>query len=294
MRVLTGALSVALAAFLVTGCGGGGGGGPTVSTPTTPTQTADTRAITARFQAIHGRSDTLLSTDFYWIGAGSRGNSGTFGGISGNCSGAVCTGVWPSQFPDIPVYLSDLSAADRYEIFGTLNGVTLTRGTSEERDATGSVSTREFGGWLEHNAFGLEHAYFYGATGTYTGGLIGAISIGDATGSRPVQGSAVWRGAMLGAEASRLDTVHGDATVTVDFATAETAVAFTNILNLARGTSLPSMRWSDLAIDSSGRFSARSGGTASLVGTFYGPNHEEVGGVFERNDIAGAFGARRQ
>ena len=29
------------------------------------------------------------------------------------------------------------------------------------------------------------------------------------------------------------------------------------------------------------------------MGQFYGPNAEEVGGVFYRNDINGAFGAKR-
>ena len=292
MRVLTRVLSVALAACLVGACGGGGGGGPTVSAD--PAPTGDTRTVTARFQSVHGRADTLLLTDFHWVGTGGPPPVGGFGTIHASCRGATCTGAMPSQLPDVPVYLSDLSAADEYEIFGTLNGVTLTRGTGEEKLETGSLSERDFGGWLDHNAFGVSHGYFYDATGAYVGALIGAYSIGDASGSRPVQGSATWRGAMLGAEQSRLDTVQGDARVTVDFATAEASVAFTNILNLVRGTSLPSMRWDSLAIDSGGRFSARSGRTASLVGTFYGPNHEEVGGVFERNDIAGAFGARRQ
>ena len=293
MRVLTGVLSVAVTACLVAACGGGGGGGPAVSAPT-----GDTRTVSARFQAIHGRSDALLATDFHWVEPDPPTYLRRFRGIYGSCRGAICTGVMPGQVPDVPVTLVDLAAYDRYEIFGTDNGVTLTRGTSEERDATGTVSSRSFGGWLDHNAFEVTHGYFYDATGAYFGGLIGAVSFGDASGSRPVQGSAVWDGAMVGAEAGQLDTVQGDARVSVDFATFEASVEFTNILNLARGTSLPSMRWSGLSIDSGGRFSAAAdppnSRAASLVGTFYGPNHEEVGGVFERNDIAGAFGARRQ
>ena len=37
------------------------------------------------------------------------------------------------------------------------------------------------------------------------------------------------------------------------------------------------------------------GGTFSgsgIEGRFYGPNHEEVAGVFERNRLVGAFGAK--
>ena len=57
----------------------------------------------------------------------------------------------------------------------------------------------------------------------------------------------------------------------------------------ARDLALPSMQWSGLAIGTDGRF-----GASDIRATFYGPNHEEVGGVFERNNIVGAFGAKRQ
>ena len=289
MRVLTGVLSVVLAACLVGACGSGGGGGPTVSAPT-----GDTRTVSARFQAIHGRSDALLTTDFHWIEPEPQTYRRRFAGIFGDCQGTVCTGVIPSHLPDLPFSLSDLEAHDEYRISDTLNGVTLSRGTSEEKDGTETLSARDFGGWLDHNAYGVLHVFRHGPSGEFVGGLTAAYSFGNSSGSRPIQGSGVWQGMMRGAEAGQLDTVQGDATVTVDFATVDVSVEFTNIFNLARGTSLPSMAWSGLALGADGRFSARSGRTASLVGTFYGPNHEEVGGVFERNDIAGAFGARRQ
>ena len=31
----------------------------------------------------------------------------------------------------------------------------------------------------------------------------------------------------------------------------------------------------------------------SIEARFYGPNHEEVGGIFERDEILGSFGATR-
>ena len=34
-------------------------------------------------------------------------------------------------------------------------------------------------------------------------------------------------------------------------------------------------------------------GDGSLSGSFYGPNHDEVGGTFERGGLIGAFGAER-
>ena len=254
MRVLTGVLSVALAACLVGACGGGGGSGPTVSTD--PAPTADTRAFTAQFQSLHGRSDALLTTDFHWVDPGPTPHSYPLGfrGIYGSCRGSVCTGVMPSHLPDIPVHLSDLEAADEYEIFGSRNGVTLTNGASEEIDETGAAYGFSLEGWLDHNVFGLSRVYFHSPTDGPLGSLDGAYSFGDSTGSAPVRGSAVWDGAMLGTEAGELYIVQGDARVRVEFATMAASVAFTNIFNRGKGTSLPSMRWSELTIDSGGRF----------------------------------------
>ena len=52
------------------------------------------------------------------------------------------------------------------------------------------------------------------------------------------------------------------------------------------------MTWENLAVRD-GRF---GGGfdDPTIEGRFYGPNHEEVGGIFQRNRIVGAFGAQRE
>ena len=50
----------------------------------------------------------------------------------------------------------------------------------------------------------------------------------------------------------------------------------------------PSIEWNGLPIDDSGVFSG-----TGIQGRFYGPNHEEVGGVFLRDMISGSFGASR-
>ena len=42
-----------------------------------------------------------------------------------------------------------------------------------------------------------------------------------------------------------------------------------------------------------GRFRTGSAGDA-IEGVFYGPEHQEAGGVFERGRVFGAFGATRQ
>ena len=94
---------------------------------------------------------------------------------------------------------------------------------------------------------------------------------------------------MTGLDMEFQNAVQGDAAVTVDFARNDAGVAFTNVKDLGTRSGLPSMEWSGLAIGADGKF-----GASDLRATFYGPNHAEVGGVFERNKIVGAFGAKRQ
>ena len=42
-----------------------------------------------------------------------------------------------------------------------------------------------------------------------------------------------------------------------------------------------------------GAFTHRDAPDDTISGRFFGPNEEEVGGVFERDGAAGAFGGRR-
>ena len=53
------------------------------------------------------------------------------------------------------------------------------------------------------------------------------------------------------------------------------------------------LTWDALPVTDGG-FAARASATDSIRGAFYGPAAEEVGGVFERNQLLGAFGAARQ
>ena len=48
------------------------------------------------------------------------------------------------------------------------------------------------------------------------------------------------------------------------------------------------MTWNDLPLNA-GEF-----GSDTIQGVFYGPNHEEVGGVFRRDGLLGAFGGTRE
>ena len=86
------------------------------------------------------------------------------------------------------------------------------------------------------------------------------------------------------------DLLEGDATLTIDdFAQPAVDVAFTNITNQSTNARFPSLSWDNVPL-SAGTFQA-----SGIVGHFYGPNHEEAGGIFNRDQVVtGAFGVKRQ
>jgi hypothetical protein len=143
---------------------------------------------------------------------------------------------------------------------------------------------------------------------------------GDASHSSPLTSpgdTATWSGVMSGVESSPSSGsgafLHGDSAVTVSGllggAEISVEVAFTNIVNDDTGAGIGDMVWRGLPPqgrefgtdgvlfnDGVGYFRDESfGATAqgSLYGRLYGPGHEEVGGLFHRDGISGAFAGRR-
>ena len=240
--------------------------------------------IAGRHENIKARADTLLATNFHILGSNALGN------ISTVCSGSTCY----TEDGQIILGETDFLSVE-YQPVMTRNGIEMvqSRETVIEDDGT-IIDAFGYGAWMAHNAFAADAALVEFASG---GGhaIVSGISFGNAAGSPPVGGSATWTGVMVGADVDTDSPVQGDASVIVDFAAIDLDVAFTNIFALDTGIGLDAMQWSELSIGDDGRF-----GSDSLHGTFYGPNHEEVGGVFQsnsglfqRNEIIGSFGARR-
>ena len=170
----------------------------------------------------------------------------------------------------------------------------------EER-SQGNRGYEAYGGWLEHSLFGTELALFTDEAGPSRGAsVVSSYSLGSSTGENPgaAEGSARWEGLMLGrdmrASVGRGQVIRGDADVTLDFGSSATTadVAFTDIVNIETGEAENDMAWRGMAVEDGG-FARRNAPDDTISGRFYGPGEEEVGGVFERNGIAGAFGGRR-
>ena len=219
--------------------------------------------------------------------------------IQSDCIGSTCTLDLLGESETIA--LSDLfegpDGEERPVAAETYRGVSLARwpGIYADDDLG---DFEGYAGWLEHNVFVAGHTTMQ-EEGIGEVSVPFSMSFGDATGSNPTSagGGATWSGVMAGSEfgaaASRVIEVRGDADLTIaDFADPRIGVAFTNIRDLATGAPRDDMTWSGIALTDGG-FAMGSDGN-SIQGSFYGPDHGEVGGVFERGLVFGAFGAKRQ
>ena len=132
--------------------------------------------------------------------------------------------------------------------------------------------------------------------GIAEGGI--AVSFGARSGANPALGG-VWRGSMTGVYGAQRLRVSGDAVIGIDdFTRPAVDISFGNFewpdmdvvpAGIRDGVGAE-MRWENLTL-AQGAFRS-SGEIGSIEGQFYG--QEEVGGVFERNGVVGAFGAARE
>ena len=93
----------------------------------------------------------------------------------------------------------------------------------------------------------------------------------------------------------------GDAALSYDFSSEGDGygpsldVAFGGIKNVDRGTAhtVESVLFENVEVGAEGTFSTGFVGSR-IQGAFNGPDHAEMAGIFEQQDIVGAFGAHRQ
>ena len=288
-------LSVGL---LLSACGGGGGSGPSLDVGGAPGDPPVTPGeVRKQFAEIGRMADRLDMTETrVWYAPPSASTT-----AYGECSSAVrCTAATdefsliftPENLSAIPRNAQIRGRSSRQgvsvvEYSGTSNAV-LEFG-SFNRPA--SVDYRTLGGWMGHHFFVI-NLWEFERVGWQ---LWNAASVGVESRSNPVSGSATWTGAMVGRLSGGPGVQHerpgalllGDSRLIFDFVTNELDVALTDI-RADDGTSYADLTWENLPT-MNGAFVGRG-----VSGRFYGPNHEEVGGLFSRDDLMGAFGASRQ
>ena len=165
----------------------------------------------------------------------------------------------------------------------------IVAGRRMEQDGT-SVRReyQNYSGWLEHSAFTVQ-LQKEGARNMEISGL-GAYSFGNASGTKPVA-DASWNGVMVGANAQG-QIIQGEmaASFALNMPNEIRVLTFERIVNLDTGAPIQRMLWSTIPLRTDGTFQSDNG---DIKGSFYGTNREEMGGIFDRDNIIGAFGARQ-
>jgi hypothetical protein len=69
----------------------------------------------------------------------------------------------------------------------------------------------------------------------------------------------------------------------------EADVLFSGIAVIGSGAARTDMEWRDMVVDE-GAFERYESPSERLRGRFYGPDQQQVGGIFERGTITGALG----
>ena len=196
-------------------------------------------------------------------------------------------------------------------------GISLASKAQTVVEGQRSAFHRALGAWMDHGFFLVETFTMQGDAGL---GHYQTTWFGDASHSGALASpgdTATWSGVMSGVEASPSSGpgafVHGDSAIVVSGlstgAEVSVDVAFTNIVNEGTGAGIGDMIWRGLPLqgrefgsdnvlfnDGAGYFRDGSFGAAaegSIYGRLYGPGHEEVGGLFHRDGIAGAFAGER-
>lgn len=287
------ALAVAAIGTL-TACGSGPDPLLSLTGSAEPVETvADQRS---RAVEIAARSDTLVTSTLY-----GETDSALLPSVivaPSVCSGTRCTATEPSTGLSLTLSLGSFvrnlePTLDAHEAVLTKNGITLTDG----RGGRYGPDYRQYGGWMDHAGFyviaGAElQGEVLGETITAT--LRGTAAGGDFSGSRP-SASATWHGVMTGTPATGGGVLQGDATLTYDLAGHTVDASFTHIVDIDRNAAhmTGEVGFADVPVSEDGTF--RHGTARNFVrGGFSGPGQEEAVGVFEQNDIVGAFGAKRQ
>ena len=140
-----------------------------------------------------------------------------------------------------------------------------------------------------------------------------SAAFGERHDGRPAgsSGSATWRGQMVGIAMDSGSLLAGESALTYSFDANTVDVEISNIRSNDDDfayTGSSSLTWNDLSVNSDGSFyipgynndrsidafnSALHPTLGYIDGDFYGPNAEEASGIFTRNNVNGAWAARK-
>lgn len=176
----------------------------------------------------------------------------------------------------------------------------MTHGASAgiENFAGFGVEAHNYAGWMDHSLFVSSSRIYTGEQNPDKGTIrMFAVSIGNAPLTNPGM-EATWMGFVSArdntAGTTRESYVTGDARVSVRIGEQVMAnVRLTDMVNVTTGHRHDDLVFEDMPV-MNGQFGRYRAADDRLSGVFYGPSHEEVGGIFERpHGLLGAYGAKR-
>lgn len=167
-----------------------------------------------------------------------------------------------------------------------LNGIDIVRTVHDDDD------WRMLGGWMEHSGFFVHKFHAIDGSGSV---VVVSQSIGRVSGSAlPVEGTATYDGGMVGTHILTTDRYTGQSTMIAHFGEAPTIdIHFTNVLNWTTGVGQPDISYEAASINERRGIWSNPSAGRYVNASFMGPGNEEVAGVFQHEDLIGAFGARR-
>ena len=181
------------------------------------------------------------------------------------------------------------------ELLPDTNGIR----TVVEQPSSEFSDAHDYGGWMQHSFFVSSARIFTNELDPDEGVLrVGAYANGYSTRTNP-ETEATWTGFVSArdrnAAIDRTSYITGDANISVSIGAQVLAdVYLTGMANATTGQAYADVTYEDLVV-TDGQFSRRHADNERLSGVFYGPDHEEVGGVFEApQGLLGAYGGARQ
>ena len=201
-------------------------------------------------------------------------------------------------------YFSQILAETGIDNEIEIGGARVVEGHFEPGESDRTDDWRFLGAWMDHSAAVLEHQY---NPGDYPENWYQAGAFGQPPETPlPTEGSATWRGAMIGADIVTNDRYAGTASLAVtfaaDFRNSPIDLSFTGIAHVVTGEARDDISFAGVNIqfqDDRGRFSGWTGGEWPVApiyveGHTAGPDHTEAVGVFGYNELVGAFGGVRE
>ena len=186
------------------------------------------------------------------------------------------------------------------------DGVTVVNAVSTHIPSEHAPALRSWGAWMQHAGFVLHTAETVlpdtnDMDAEYRTAWRYSLAAGDVSGTRPFgAGTLTWKGVMTGMTTDGATLLAGKTTVAYATASQTLDITIDGIRNAETdGAWNKPILFENVRVNANGTFSdgRQDVGTQRVAGyvdgAFFGPGHEEAAGVFEQNNVVGAFGAKR-